>query len=59
VALESAQQGIRVNPTAPGEIKTDKVNRFVGRENPQPRRELRQLEQKTVGHQNPGRYCYK
>jgi len=35
------------------------VNRFVGKENPQSGRELRQLEQKTAGHQNPDRYCYK
>jgi hypothetical protein len=24
-----------------------------------PRQGLRQLEQKTAGHQNPGRYCFK
>jgi len=58
VALEFAQPGIRANPMAPGEIETDLVNRLVGKENPQPGRELRQLEQKPVGHQNPGRYCY-
>src|ERR1700747_102690 len=36
-----------------------KVNCFVGKENPQRGRELRQLEQKTAGQQNPDRYCYK
>jgi len=46
VALEFAQPGIRANPMAPGEIETDLVNRLVGKENPHPGRELRQLEQK-------------